>query len=67
MKRPLPLLLRDKVGARIVKYWKNISSGVGMNQAYYVHPSAYVDEPCVIGTGTKIWHFCHVMLGAHLG
>jgi len=38
-----------------------------MNQAYYVHPSAYVDEPCVIGTGTKIWHFCHVMPGAHLG
>jgi len=38
-----------------------------MNQAYYVHPSAYVDEPCVIGTGTKIWHFCHVMSGAHLG
>ena len=27
---------------------------------YFVHPSAYVDEPCAIGDGTKIWHFCHV-------
>jgi UDP-2-acetamido-3-amino-2,3-dideoxy-glucuronate N-acetyltransferase len=34
---------------------------------YYVHPSAVVDEPAVIGSGTKIWHFCHVMAGATIG
>ncbi|HUP59829.1 MAG TPA: acyltransferase [Thermoanaerobaculia bacterium] len=34
---------------------------------YYVHPSSYVDEPCEIGEGTKIWHFCHVMARARLG
>lgn len=34
---------------------------------YYVHPSAYVDEPCEIGQGTKIWHFCHVMAHARIG
>jgi UDP-2-acetamido-3-amino-2,3-dideoxy-glucuronate N-acetyltransferase len=34
---------------------------------YFVHPSAYVDEPCQIGAGTKIWHFCHVMARARLG
>lgn len=34
---------------------------------YFVHESAYVDEPCEIGAGTKIWHFCHVSAGAHLG
>jgi UDP-2-acetamido-3-amino-2,3-dideoxy-glucuronate N-acetyltransferase len=33
----------------------------------FVHPSAYVDEPCEIGAGTKIWHFCHVMAGARIG
>ena len=38
-----------------------------MTPPYYVHPSAYVDEPCTIGAGTKIWHFCHVMPGARLG
>jgi len=34
---------------------------------YYAHPSAYVDEPCIIGAGTKIWHFCHVMKNARIG
>jgi UDP-2-acetamido-3-amino-2,3-dideoxy-glucuronate N-acetyltransferase len=34
---------------------------------YYVHPSAYVDKPCEIGPGTKIWHFCHVMAQAKIG
>lgn len=37
------------------------------DKSYYVHPSAYVDEPCTIGEGTKIWHFCHVMKNATLG
>jgi UDP-2-acetamido-3-amino-2,3-dideoxy-glucuronate N-acetyltransferase len=38
-----------------------------MTPPYYVHPSAYVDEPCTIGAGTQIWHFCHVMPGARIG
>ncbi|MBN1667651.1 MAG: N-acetyltransferase, partial [Anaerolineales bacterium] len=33
----------------------------------FIHPSAYVDPPCEIGAGTKIWHFCHVMAGAQIG
>jgi UDP-2-acetamido-3-amino-2,3-dideoxy-glucuronate N-acetyltransferase len=36
-------------------------------QDYFVHPSAYVDEPCEIGPGTRIWHFCHVMAEAQIG
>ena len=34
---------------------------------YFKHESAYVDEGAVIGAGTKIWHFCHVMKGAQIG
>ena len=34
---------------------------------YFAHESAYVDEPCEIGAGTKIWHFCHVMPRAKIG
>lgn len=34
---------------------------------YFVHESAYVDEPVTIGEGTKIWHFCHVMKNAVIG
>ena len=34
---------------------------------YYVHPSSFVDEGAVVGKGTKIWHFCHVLPGAVIG
>ncbi|MGE5402758.1 MAG: acyltransferase [Ignavibacteriales bacterium] len=34
---------------------------------YFVHESAYVDEPCEIGEGTKIWHFCHIQKNAKIG
>jgi UDP-2-acetamido-3-amino-2,3-dideoxy-glucuronate N-acetyltransferase len=34
---------------------------------FYVHPSAYVDEPSEIGAGTRIWHFCHVMKDVLIG
>jgi UDP-2-acetamido-3-amino-2,3-dideoxy-glucuronate N-acetyltransferase len=34
---------------------------------YFVHTSAYIDEPCEIGKGTRIWHFCHIMSGARIG
>ena len=34
---------------------------------YFAHPSAYIDQPCEIGAGTKIWHFCHVMPHARIG
>lgn len=34
---------------------------------YFVHESAYVDEPCEIGAGTKIWHFSHVQQRARIG
>ena len=34
---------------------------------YFVHESAYVDEPCEIGEGTKIWHFSHVMPNSAIG
>ncbi len=33
----------------------------------FVHQSAYVDDGAVVGRGTKIWHFCHVMSGATIG
>jgi UDP-2-acetamido-3-amino-2,3-dideoxy-glucuronate N-acetyltransferase len=34
---------------------------------YFVHESSYVDEGAVIGPGTKVWHFSHVMSGAKIG
>ncbi len=34
---------------------------------YFKHESAYVDEGAVIGEGTKIWHFAHIMPGTQIG
>ena len=34
---------------------------------YFKHESAYVDEGAKIGTGTKIWHFSHILKGVELG
>ena len=34
---------------------------------YFAHETAVVDDGCVIGTGTKIWHFTHIMAGCRIG
>jgi UDP-2-acetamido-3-amino-2,3-dideoxy-glucuronate N-acetyltransferase len=34
---------------------------------YFVHESAIIDPDCSIGSGTKIWHFSHIMTGAVIG
>ena len=34
---------------------------------YFAHETAVIDEGCLIGQGTKIWHFSHVMPGAEIG
>ena len=32
-----------------------------------LHESAYVDEPCEIGSGTRIWHFVHILPRTRIG
>lgn len=38
-----------------------------IESSYFVHHSSFVDEGCVIGVGTKIWHFSHVMSNSTIG
>lgn len=40
------------------------SAGPG---TYLAHESSYIDQPCEIGPGTRIWHFSHVRAGARIG
>jgi UDP-2-acetamido-3-amino-2,3-dideoxy-glucuronate N-acetyltransferase len=35
--------------------------------SYFSHESACIDDGSQIGSGTKIWHFSHVMPGARIG
>lgn len=37
------------------------------DQEVYIHETACVDQGAVVGKGTKIWHFSHVMPGAVIG
>lgn len=32
-----------------------------------IHPTAVIDQPSTIGSGTKIWHFSHILAGAEVG
>jgi UDP-2-acetamido-3-amino-2,3-dideoxy-glucuronate N-acetyltransferase len=34
---------------------------------YFAHESAYIDEGCEIGAGSKIWHFSHIMPNCKIG
>ena len=34
---------------------------------HFVHESSYVDDDVVIGEGTKVWHFSHIMRGTRVG
>lgn len=38
-----------------------------MEEKYFVHPSAIVDEGAEIAEGVKIWHFSHIMPGCKIG
>lgn len=38
-----------------------------MDKSYYAHETAIIDDGAFIGSGTKIWHFSHVMSGAQIG
>lgn len=37
------------------------------NKDYFIHESSYIDQPCQIGKGTKIWHFSHIMQHSQIG
>jgi len=38
-----------------------------MENEFFAHSSAVIDEGCRIGKGTKIWHFSHIMPNCTLG
>lgn len=45
----------------------NSLSAPAFGPTNYVHPTAVLDQPVELGHGCKIWHFCHISVGAVLG
>jgi UDP-2-acetamido-3-amino-2,3-dideoxy-glucuronate N-acetyltransferase len=37
------------------------------SDTYFAHVTAVIDDGCVIGAGTKIWHFSHIMSNCVIG
>ena len=42
-------------------------NGSNHSKPFFSHETAIVDKSCLVGDGTKIWHFSHVMPGAQIG
>ncbi len=38
-----------------------------VEEGYFAHETAVIDEGCTIGDGSKIWHFTHIMKDSTLG
>jgi UDP-2-acetamido-3-amino-2,3-dideoxy-glucuronate N-acetyltransferase len=38
-----------------------------MEEQVFIHPSSYVDEGVILGKGSKVWHFCHLMGPSEIG
>lgn len=38
-----------------------------MTSTAFVHESSYVDDGVILGDGTKIWHFSHILKGTEIG
>ena len=38
-----------------------------MEKTYFAHETAVIDDGCQIGSGTRIWHFSHIMTGSTIG
>jgi UDP-2-acetamido-3-amino-2,3-dideoxy-glucuronate N-acetyltransferase len=49
-----------------LKQWKATTQET-QKLPYEVHASSWVDEGVVIGEGTRIWHFCHLLKGTIIG
>ena len=46
---------------------ESVSSPSSGLEEFWAHPTAVIDQPCDIGSGTKLWHFSHVLAGSRLG
>ena len=37
------------------------------SSSYFAHETAVIDDGCLIGEGTKFWHFSHIMTDSAIG
>ncbi len=60
-------LVEEKVMGKRGEESPGVERNPRADEAYFVHPSSYVDDGVEIGPGTKVWYFCHIQTGARIG
>lgn len=65
-----------KEGLRVLEVLEKAEDSLGrkavrnshlVKEDYFVHPTCVVDDNVEIGTGTKIWHFSHILANTRIG
>lgn len=51
----------------VPEWFQRPSFDICCDEETFIHESSYIDEPCQIGHGTSIMHFCHVMANSVIG
>lgn len=57
----------DNHGSQIQSSIEYQETNIKKSIDFFVHETAIVDEECQIGSGTKIWHFSHILQGSKIG
>lgn len=61
------LRLLERCQASLEQEGATLPLAVPAPRDFFAHPTAVVADGAQIGTGTKVWHFSHVMAGARVG
>tara|TARA_B100001123_G_C15301148_1_gene1021081 strand:+ start:872 stop:2401 length:1530 start_codon:yes stop_codon:yes gene_type:complete len=68
-----PAFTDGEEGLRVLKVLQRaqlsmdkISNSTRKN-SFFLHESSLIDEDCQIGSGTKIWHFSHILKNTQIG
>ena len=54
-------------GIRVLEVLQMCSPVAHVQQKYFKHETAIVDDGADIGEGTKVWHYSHICAGAKIG
>jgi len=57
----------DRDGAAVPPTPTLSPPGRGEGEGAWIHPTAVVDQPSEILSGTRIWHFSHIQAGSRIG
>ena len=53
--------------SRVLLTEKLLMTDSNQSKKYFCHQSSFIDDDCIIGDGTKIWHFSHIMSKSKIG